>query len=431
MRFLFIHPNFPGQFKHLAREYAADPSNEVLFACRFPNQVEIPGVRKIVVKPTNYKKNASTHQYLRMFEIEVYKSQSMWTALHKLKKTGFIPDIIYAHPGWGDCLLIRDVFPNAKYIAYMEYYYRAEGADVGFDHSSEVSYDRKAKTRLRNATNLFNMESSDWMISPTQWQASLHPPECHHKMSVLHEGIDTKIINPSRIRPTLRQELKIPEEAEIVTYLARNLEPYRGFEQAMRAIEILSQKRPKAMFVVVGGDKVSYGPSLANDTYKNHVMKKVNLPSHKVIWVNQFSYKKHLELLKISDVHIYLTYPFVLSWSFLESMAMKSAIVASNTTPVTEVGVDRENVLLTDFFDYHEIADKVMRILGDKKLAKRLGNNARDTVIEKYALSKIMPIYKDIIEDVLNSKTPRHAEDLKVNHTYTPRVIHHLDPVFD
>lgn len=401
MKILFIHPNFPGQFKHLAKHYASFAGNEVIFACRNPNQVEIENVTKLVVSPANYQANKNIHSYLREFEIATFKAQSMWRALFKLKNNGFIPDVIYAHPGWGDGLLIKEIYPESKYIAYMEFFYRYEGADSGFG-GAPISDNHKAKTRIRNCTNLINMEAADWLISPTKWQANLHPFSFHHKLSVIHEGIDTKIVDPMLVNNDILTELKIPNDAEIITYSARNLEPYRGFDKAMKAFEILCKARPKAHFIIVGGDGVSYSSKLPNgETYRQKLLSEVNIDATRFHFVGNVPYSKYLSVLKASMAHIYLTYPFVLSWSFHEAMAMQCPMVVSNTAPVLEVAEDNVTALVADFFSPEDIAQKITKLLDNKNFAMALGKNARKKIQAQYSLDVILPQYTKLIEDVM------------------------------
>lgn len=404
MKILFIHPNFPGQFKHLAKHYASFDNNQVIFACRTPNKVTITNVKKLVVNPSNYRSNPSTHNYLREFEVATRRAQSMWRALYKLKHTGFIPDVIYAHPGWGDALLVKEVYPDSKYIAYMEFFYRYEGADIGFD-GVPVSYNHKARTRIRNSTNLINMEAADWLISPTKWQASLHPSSFHHKLSIIHEGIDTKTVDPNIISNQALSDLKIPEDAEIVTYSARNLEPYRGFDKAMQAFEIICRSRPKVHFIIIGADGVSYGAKLANgQTYKNKILSEIDIDQKRFHFLGNVPYSKYLRILKASLAHIYLTYPFTLSWSFHEAMAMSCPMVVSNTKPVLEVAEDNVTALIADFFSPDDIANKIIRLLNDKNLSICLGKNARHKIINEYSLDVILPRYTKLIEDIYQDK---------------------------
>lgn len=410
MKILFIHPNFPGQFKHLAKYYASFKENEVIFACRTPNAIRINNLRKLIVRPVKYPVNPSTHSYLREFETATRKAQSMWAALMRLKESGFVPDIIYAHPGWGDGMLVKEVYPKSKYIAYMEFFYRYEGADVGFD-GPPASNNQKAKTRIRNSTNLINMEAADWLISPTQWQANLHPDAFHHKLSVIHEGIDTQVVNPNIVKNDIISELNIPDSAEIITYSARSLEKYRGFDRAMKAFEILSQACPNAHFIIIGADDiVSYGAKLADGrTHKEKILSEITIDERRFHFLGKVSYSRYLSALKASSAHVYLTYPFVLSWSFFEAMAMECSMVVSNTAPVLEVAENTRNCLVADFFSPEDIANKIATLLDDRNLARNLGINARQKIQRQYSLDVILPKYVKLIDDIYRQRIPLNA----------------------
>lgn len=406
MNILFAHPNFPGQFKHLAKHFGEKNGSRVVFITTYYNKPAPKGVEVLISRPNEAPKNSNTHQYLRPFEKAAYAAQSMWRVCDQLKKTGFKPDIIYAHPGWGDCLLIKDIFPDTPFIAYMEFYYRAFGADVHFHPKSIIRPDRVAKVRFKNATNLLNLEACDWAISPTKWQASLHPSDFYHKFSVLHEGIDTELIKPLKKKESLKlpNGKYLPEDAEIITYVARNFEPYRGFEEVMRAISILMQQRPKAHFLIVGNDGVSYGATLSDGkTYKQKMLAELtNLDHNRLHWFRRLAFEEYIKILSHSMVHIYMTVPFVLSWSFLESMSMGCSIVASRTIPLFEVVEDGKNALFAEFFEPEDIAKKVVYLLDNEELRMELGKNAREFVIKNYDIKKILPIYEKLIIDVAN-----------------------------
>jgi glycosyltransferase involved in cell wall biosynthesis len=414
MKILFIHPNFPGQFKHLALHLAKDKKNEVVFACTYSNNVEIPGVKKIFSKPKRgYNKNI--HRYLRGFEKANYAGQEMWRTCNSLKKTGFKPDVIYAHSGWGDALFVKDLFPDVPYISYMEFFCKPFGADVHFSPDEKVEPDNLARIRVKNATNLINLVSCDWAISPTNWQASLHPHEFHNKFSVIHEGIDTELIQPNNNpKPiNLPSGTTLPKNAEIVTYVARSFEPYRGFEQVMKAIEKLMSLRPKAHFLMIGSDNVSYGSAPASGTYRENTLKELTLDETRIHWFGKLPYEEYLNVLQHSNCHIYLTVPFVLSWSILEAMAIGCPIVASNTKPVQEVIKNNKNGLLVDFFSPDEIAKAATTILNDRSLGKKLGTEARLTIIRNYSLQKIMPTYIKLIKDfAIGKNKPSNAQKM-------------------
>ena len=407
MKILFIHQNFPAQFKHLAKIFAEDKNNEVKFICRYPNKVIIDGVEKIVSKPITKNKNQRGHRYLRTFNEAVYMGQAGWRACKRLKDQGFEPDIIYAHSGWGDSMFVKDIFPKAPYIAYMEFFYRAFGADIGFLPNTKVTEDDIARTRVRNANHLINLEACDWAISPTNWQASLHPKDFYHKFSVIHEGVDTDIIKPVKKKRNelLIEKSKIPFSSELITYITRTCEQYRGFEQAMEAISILLEKRPNATFIIVGKNGAGYGPNSQEIIgYKERILGKMNLNSDRVYCYNYLPYDKYIEVLQHSTVHIYLTVPFVLSWSMIEAMSAGCAVVASNTKPVQEVIRDGENGMLADFFNPSEIAEKVELLLKNPKMRQTISKNARRCVESKYSIKKIIPDYIKLIKGVMKQK---------------------------
>lgn len=408
MKILFIHPNFPGQFKHLAAYFGKDPKNKVMFACRYPHEIEIKGVEKVVYRPKQDTHNEKTHNYLHQFEVATYAGQAMWHVCDYLKKKEFVPDVIVAHPGWGEGMFLKDVFPDVPYIAYMEFFYHAFGADMHFHPDEPTNPDRVCRTRIRNATHLTNAYSCDWAISPTQWQAHVHPHEFHHKFSVIHEGIDTDKIKPLDKERTLTLSggTKLTPETETITYVARNFEPYRGFPSAMQAVEILMKRRPKAHFLMVGADDVSYGAKLQKGTYREYMLKKVKLDEDRIHWLGKLPYEQYLRVLQQSQAHIYLTVPFVLSWSFLEAMALGCPIVSSKVPPIQEVAENQKNALLADFFSPEDIAEKVEYLLDNPEEAKRLGNAARKTIVDNYALKDILPKYVKLITDVAKGKIP-------------------------
>ena len=428
MKILFAHPNFPGQFKHLVKYFAKNKRHEVVFATTHYNKSAPENVKVVLSRPTSPPENSNSHQYLKSFEKAAYAAQSMWRVCNKLKESGFVPDVIYAHPGWGDGLLLKDIFPDVPLIAYMEFYYKAFGADVHFYPNSVVNPERVARIRFKNATNLLNLEACDWAISPTHWQASLHPHDFHHKFSVIHEGIDTDLLKPAKekLEIQLPDGGNLPKNAEIITYVARNFEPYRGFDQVMRSIEILMNKRPKAHFLMIGDDGVSYGAKLPDGkTYKEKMLEELKLDSSRIHWFGKVSFDKYAQLLTHSMAHIYLTVPFVLSWSVLEAMSIGCSVVASNTAPLFELIQDKENGLFANFFDPQDIAEKVSRLLDDAALRKKISKNARKTIIQNYSIKKVLPMYEKLITSIANGEVDKDIArrlEPKTEQRNTPKV---------
>ncbi len=392
MKILFVHQNFPGQYAHLARHLATMPEHEVVFITQ-RKEASIPSVRKIVYTP-NRKVAQSVHRYLAGTERFVINAQQVARAALALKKAGFVPDVMVGHNGWGEIWYLKDVFPSAPLLGYFEFFYRYHGADVGFDPDEPVALDDALCLRTRNAGNLLGLEAVDVGQTATEWQKSGYPPRYQSFLRVVHEGIDTRHVAPdTRARVTLPGSGDVLVAGdEVVTYVARNLEPYRGFTTFMRSLPAILEQRPGARVVVVGGDGVSYGHRLScGVTYRARMMEELGaaLDLSRIHFLGQVPYPIYLKILQVSRVHVYLTYPFVLSWSMLEAMSAGCLVVASDTAPVIEVIRDGENGLLVDFFSPTEVSARVVEALREPQAFQPIRNAARRTVIERYDLQTI------------------------------------------
>lgn len=390
MKYLFVHQNFPGQFQHLARHLAAIPGNEVVFVSqRLPRT--IPGVRNVTYRPAR-SPGKKTHRYLHDAEAHVLNAQAVARVALQLKKAGFVPDVMVGHNGWGEIWYLKEVFPQTPLLGYFEFFYRLSGADVGFDPAAPVTVDTGPRLRTRNLGNLLGLEAADHGLCPTLWQKSVYPRRYHPMLDVIHEGIDTDLVQPNpHARLRLTHDLELTSADEVVTYVARNLEPYRGFASFMHALPRLLTKRPKAQVLIVGGDEVSYGARLPDgQSYRQKLTQELGdaLDCSRVHFLGRVPYETYLTVLQVSSAHVYLTYPFVLSWSMLEAMSTGCLVIGSKTAPVEEVLRDGDNGLLVDFFDSGAIAERVGAVFEDRDQFRALCDNARRTVIERYDLKR-------------------------------------------
>ena len=400
MKILFIHPNMPGQYKHLARIYGEDPSCEVYFITQNVRQ-SFPGVVSVSYKtpPTAHKE---THRYLRGTENAVFQGQAVWRSCKNLRDSrNFIPDIIVAHPGWGDAMFVKDVYPETPILSFFEFYYHAKGADMGFDPSDMPNEDAIARTRVRNFLHLSNLENADWGVSPTFWQRDQHPETYHAKLSVIHDGIDTDVARADHKATMTINGKTFKFGDKIITYIARNFEPYRGFPTFMQAAERILKQDPDVHIVAIGADGVSYGkrPS-GGSTYRKIWRDKVDLDDNRIHFVGMVPYAKLMKLMQISAAHIYLTYPFVLSWSALEAMSCECAMVVSDTQPLQEVIKDGENGVLVDFFDPKAVAEAVCDMVSHPEKYKAMRKAARSSVMKRYSLKKLLPLHQQLITEV-------------------------------
>lgn len=389
MDYLFIHQNMPGQYKHLAPALAADPANRVVFLTKRQN-IELPGVKRINY-PEPRPGAPETHHYLRLAEQAVLHGQAVARRCLDLKRSGFAPSLVVAHPGWGEALFVKDIWPATPLLTYAEFYYQGTGADVGFDPADPAGLDQICRARARNAHLLLSLEAADAAVSPTAWQRSRHPAALRPKIETIFDGIDTEVVRPD---PAARFPLPdgriLTAADEVVTYVARNLEPYRGFPSFMRALPLILAARPNAQAVIVGGDGVSYGkPPPGGGTWREAIKKETPLGplAARVHFTGKIPYARYLALLQISRAHVYLTYPFVLSWSCLEAMAAGCLVIASDTAPVTEVLTDDINGLIVPFFDPQAIARRTIEALTGRHDGPRLRASARATIFDGFALT--------------------------------------------
>ncbi len=411
MTIVFVHQNCPAQYLHIARRLAADPGNQVYFITQAQHH-GLPGIRKLVYKPT-LPALSSCHPYTATFDAAVRSGAAVADVCRTLRDSGVVPDIVVGHCGWGETLFVKDAFPDVPLLSYFEFFYHAQGADVGFDpeFAPHAAGDR-ARLQVWNAVNRLSFAESDWGHTATAWQRSLFPAAMQARILALHEGVDTERVRPDRAAwiKLARQNINLSRENEIITYISRNLEPYRGFHIFMRALPEILRRRPHAHVLILGGDGLSYSdPPPYGGTYREMLMTEVGdkLDLNRVHFLGQVPYETYLNVLQVSSVHVHLTYPFVLSWSFIEAMAAGCVIVGSATAPVVEVLRDRENGLAVDFFSMDQICDRVDEVLDDPNRLQEIGDAARATAVRDFDTNTvILPRWDQLLHALIERRLP-------------------------
>ena len=404
MKALFIHQNFPGQYKSLAPRLAA-MGHQVKALCVTEPKGRMPGV-DIIRYPIARGSSPNVHLLASEFETKVIRGEACAGAMRRLKERGFTPDIILAHPGWGEAMFAKEIYPNAKLLSFIEYYYATQGQDVNFDKEfGKTKLNEDMRILLKNANSLFALETMDWGVSPTAWQRDTNPAVYRDKISVIHDGIDT-----DRLKPDPNAQFAVPDGPvlsagdEVVTFVNRNLEPLRGFHVFMRALPAVLDARPAARVVIVGAEGKGYGGGAGG--WKERMLAELGdrLDASRVHFVGRVDYPAFVRLLQVSMAHVYLTYPFVLSWSLLEAMSMGCLVVGSATAPVREVITDGETGLLVDFFDIAGLSDRMIRALERPEDHVAIRQAARAHVVANYDLHSVcLPAHVRLIERVLGA----------------------------
>ena len=391
-KFLFIHPNFPGQFLHVARRLIAE-GHEVVGLGEAGNLKRQAGlVHGAKLVGYSLKNRASkAHHYARLFEDSTVRAQATLQLCLNLKKEGFRPDVIAGHTGWGDMLFLREVFPEARICGYFEYYYRPEGADIGFDPEFPVSLDNRLEVRSKNATALLTWPECDVHWTPTRWQASLFPEDLCGGLEVRHEGIDTE-----KLKPDPGAKIQLPDGSrfhageEILTFINRGMEPYRGLHIFLRALPEILARRPQAQVLIVGREgETPYGNQPKDGlTWRERLLREIGpgIDLTRVHFLGRIPHEAHVRVLQMSRAHVYLTYPYFLSWSMLEAMSAGCLMIGSATPPVTEFLEHEKNGLLVDFFDVKGLANRACEALAEPEKFAPLRVAARQRVVEELDL---------------------------------------------
>ncbi|WGV15563.1 glycosyltransferase [Fuscovulum ytuae] len=393
MKILLVHQNFPGQFLYLAPELKRR-GHDVVALTDMVNKRE-SDVRTLRYRHDPVRVDAQVSRLGRNYTTQSDRGVTVARACLRLRnESGYVPDVIFGHSGWGETLFLKEVWPEAKLIVYAEFYYQGRGADVGFDpEAGDGSFDHVLIAQGRAAHLGQSLLHADAGVSPTEWQASTYPPALRRMIEVIFDGVDSAAVKPNlSASVTLPNGRVLHAGDEVLTFVNRNLEPYRGYHIFMRALPDVLSARPDAQVVIVGGDDVSYGPAPKDgrrwrDVYLDEVKGRLDLS--RVHFLGKVPYPTFVSLMQVSRAHAYLTYPFVLSWSMLEAMSAGALVIASDTAPVREVIRHGENGLLVDFFDIAGWSRTLIQALEKPEQFLPLREAARKTVLEKYDLRSV------------------------------------------
>lgn len=388
LKILFLHRGFPGQFKFLSTALSQIKDFEVTFITSNQKGNDTSKIR-VLKYCVSEKELNNAPDLLKQYERAILHGQKAAQLMNNLKKEGYEPDIIIGH-SWGNTLFVKDIYPNVPFLCYFEWFQNADGAVEGFN-GIPADENKRLQITCDNAYLMPDLCSCDGGLSPTEWQKKQFPKDFQHKIQVIHDGVDIDVCKPDKNAVfTLKEKnLEFTTKDEIITFATRGMEPMRGFPQFMEAIEKVLKTRPNAQVLIAGIDKVFYGN--AHKSHKDEMLSKLDLDLNRIHFVGELPFEEYINLLQVSSCHVYLTYPFVLSWSFIEALSVGCCMICSNTEPVLEVIQDGFNGILTDFFDTNMLAGKIGFTLDNKEKSLEIKKNARQTAMEKYDARKLLP----------------------------------------
>jgi glycosyltransferase involved in cell wall biosynthesis len=380
MRFLFVHQNYPAQYQHLIAHLLARGGHEIVFMSE-ANQNAMPGVRRVLYNAPPASPRG-IHPAANDLDRAARRSDLVAAMAANLKRLGFQPDIVIGHHGWGELLGIIDVYPDVPMLGYFEYYYRDNGQDVDFDPEFPSDPRNRPRIRAMNAINHLAFALGRDGHTPTDWQRTRYPEWMIPGIDIITEGARLDLCRPdptANRTPFAIGDFRVAPGEKLVTYVARNLEPYRGVHTMVRALPALMRARPDLKVVMVGGDDVSYGARCPKGTWREHFLKEINgrYDPSRLLMPGQIPYEQYLRMLQRSDAHVYLTYPFVASWSLREALASGCVVIGAQVDPVAEFITHGRNGLLTPALDPDLLAEQVLTVLEDAKLSAKLRAGAR------------------------------------------------------
>lgn len=404
---LFIHDNFPAQFGQFG-DYLRQEGWRVAFATAREG-ARHPGFAILPYKP-HREPSPQTHPYAQPFDKAAINAQAFSRTALAARAQGFRPDVIMAHAGWGAGMFARGVFPQAISVPYVEWFYNtpapdAEALDRHYPRP-EAKPDQPMLQAGRNAPILTDLAYAAGAICPTPFQAAQFPPHLRAMLTVLHDGVDTQAHSPDRAAATDTLDGLVPADAPVITYATRGMEPHRGFPALIRSLPAVLDAHPQAHAVIVGENRVAYGDRTMREVdWKARMLGEVPLPEGRVHFPGLLPRAAYRRVLRRSSVHVYLTVPFVLSWSMLEAMSCGCLLVASDCAPVRDYAKDGVNARLVDHDDPGALSAALVAVLNQPESHAGLRQKARQTILDRCDAATIWPKKRALLEDLLQRQS--------------------------
>jgi len=397
---LFVHNNFPAQFRDLAQTLMArGASCAAIGAHTSPG---IPGLQQ-----ARYKLGRGTTPGIFSLavraEADLIRARASLKAARYLEETGFEPQVIVGHPGWGETLFLDEVWPKARRVMFSEFFYHAHGVDVGFDTEFSTPTEETALiAKGKNAVMTLALAEADAIVAPTPFQASVLPPVFASRVRIIHEGVDTDAIRPGPAEPfALDDGRVIRPGTPVITHINNNMEPLRGLHIFARALPAVLEAVPDAQVIVIGKPtKSGYGGTAPDDlTWQDICLRGVELDPQRVHFLGKVEHARMLAALRLSTAHVYYTYPFVLSWSLSEAMASGCYVIGSDTAPLHDAIEDGVSGRLLPFFDADALSQALIAACRDPAASAPMREAARAAAVAKFNRATGRAAWLDLLRE--------------------------------
>jgi len=385
---LFVHNNVPAQFRDVARALVA--AGVPCAALGGPHAPGLEGVR-LVRCPLQRGSTPGLLPLAVRAEADLIRARGAHAGAKALKAEGFDPAVIVGHPGWGETVLLDDVFPEARQVLFAEFFYKGRGSDIDFDTEFlPATEDALLNGKSKNAVLSLALSDADAIVSPTPFQASCLPEVFRQDVRIIHEGVDTDAIRPAPAEPfALDDGRVIWPGTPVITHVNNKLEPLRGLHIFLRALPRLLDQVPDAQVLIVGeAQKRGYGGTAPDDlTWKDVCLRGLEgqLDPERVHFTGRIPHARMLAALRLSTAHVYYSYPFVLSWSLVEAMASGCYVIGSDSAPLRDAIQDGANGRLLPFFDVSALSEALIAACRDAGASAPLRAAARETAVAQYS----------------------------------------------
>lgn len=398
---MFIHPNFPAQFGHIAHHLATERG----WQCTFVTSIDTTHL-KLPYTHVNYRLVAGPQSKVFYNPPDLSGLLAHLAAVYRGLRAApqLRPDLVVGHMSYGTMLYLKNLY-DCPFVGYFEL---LPPPFWGAGLVLRREFPPPEGVRLFNATyhalTYLHLHAVDAAYTPTEYQLSTAPAELRYKIRVIHDGIDTVRFQPREIaRPTTFRGVRIEPDTRVVTYVSRGLESARGFDIFMQVCKRIAAEHRDAIFLIAGDERSHYGHEshhIGPKSFKQYVLEQDDYDLGRYHFLGYVPTDELATLFALSDLHVYLTVPYVLSWSLLQAMSSGATIVASATPPVEEVIEHSRQGLLAGFDDVDALTARALEVLRDPEAHRPLGAAARQRIVERYeqraCIERLVALFEEV-----------------------------------